>query len=105
MEKKRNAVGWHKTLEAWKSSGQTRSEFCRKQNIRVSTFDYWKRKLQDRSSAERGFVKVPLSRNGVEKTAKIQIVIDSRFSVELHAGFELNDLITVLRAIGTASCS
>lgn len=104
MEKKVNAAEWHKKLEAWKSSGKTRSEFCREHGIPMSTFDYWKRKQKGAKMRVPGFVKMPLSVSTGEKTAKIRIVVDGRYSVELNAGFETSDLITVLQAIGSVSC-
>ena len=33
-------------MTQFSSSGQTRDQFCKERDIAVSTFDYWRRKLQ-----------------------------------------------------------
>lgn len=36
---------WQKHLESWRKSGLTQSEYCRRQNLRYTTFRKWKEKL------------------------------------------------------------
>jgi hypothetical protein len=105
VEKKTNAAEWRKRIDSWETSGKTRSEFCREQGIRVSTFDYWRKKLKNGKKRIPGFVRVPVSLNDKNRAASFRIVIDGHYSVELCPGFQSDDLITVLRAIGTVSCS
>ena len=38
---------WEMVMADYKDSGLTRTEYCTKNDIKISTFDYWKRKLSD----------------------------------------------------------
>lgn len=37
---------WSRHIEAWKSSGGTQADYCRKNDLNKHTFLYWKSKLQ-----------------------------------------------------------
>lgn len=39
---------WRERIEAWRSSGQSQAEFCRVQQIPVSSFSHWKGELARR---------------------------------------------------------
>jgi hypothetical protein len=99
MKQKKSVSEWRKIFEAWKASGQTRSEFCQERSIPVSTFDYWKKRLKAGKGATSRFVQVRHGVKSIDKSAKIRIIVDDRYSVELNAGFEADDLITILRAM------
>lgn len=38
---------WEMVMADYKDSSLTRTEYCAKNDIKISTFDYWKRKLSD----------------------------------------------------------
>ena len=38
---------WELVLSEFKESGLTRSEYCSQNDIKISTFDYWKRRIAD----------------------------------------------------------
>lgn len=46
-------------VDQWRSSGQRRDEFCRKHQIKVSTFSYWttRKNKSDREQGS-GFVRI-----------------------------------------------
>ena len=37
---------WKKKFQDWEKSGLTRTQFCRKHQIPVSTFDYWRQRIR-----------------------------------------------------------
>ena len=37
---------WQGLLQVWRRSGASQSEFCRRQGVPLSTFNYWKRRLE-----------------------------------------------------------
>jgi hypothetical protein len=45
---------WRERIEAWRSSGQRQSEFCRSHGFPVSSFSYWKIKLVRREHLRAG---------------------------------------------------
>lgn len=38
---------WHAHLRKWRASGMTRYAFCLRHQLKVSTLDYWQRRLRD----------------------------------------------------------
>lgn len=38
---------WELVMADFRDSGLSRTEYCSKNDIKISTFDYWKRKLSD----------------------------------------------------------
>jgi hypothetical protein len=40
---------WQELLKQWSESGITQAEFCRRQNVSVAAFGWWKRKLSGMS--------------------------------------------------------
>jgi hypothetical protein len=47
---------WRERIEAWRSSGQRQSEFCRAQGLAVSSFSHWKLELARREQLGAGEV-------------------------------------------------
>jgi hypothetical protein len=54
---------WVQKLQDWEMSGLKRAEYCRQNQIPVSTFDYWRKRIRKESalsSDEKGLVKLPM---------------------------------------------
>lgn len=52
MKKEEKILFWSQRIQKFRSSGQTCREWCREQQITVSTMSYWIRKLKNDSSAD-----------------------------------------------------
>ena len=63
LKKKNEKLDWQGHLERWRRSGQTQTEYCKDNGIKVTTFSGWKcrreKKLRTKGSAKSGLVKVP----------------------------------------------
>lgn len=46
MNLNENKGSWSEIVDAWRASGQSKAEFCKKQKIVVSRFYYWCGKLE-----------------------------------------------------------
>lgn len=54
---RRTSEEWHEILTQWKRSGLSAKEFCRKEELQLSSFQRWQQKL-DGSSEQHDFVTV-----------------------------------------------
>lgn len=54
---RRNAEEWREILTRWEKSGLSVTEFCRKQELKLTSFQRWQQKLNG-SSAQHDFVAV-----------------------------------------------
>ena len=96
VKSKGNLEMWRSLISDWRKGGLSRSEFCTKRSIAVSTFDYWNKKVKSSATT---FVEVPISvpEAGI---ATIRLKYGESFTIELLRGFDRHELEVVLRTIG-----
>ncbi len=95
---------WRRTLEAWKGSGLSGTEFQRQNDLTKNAFVYWKRKLMPRSEKAQTLVPVSIrkpSRLPVgASTSSIRLHVGVLYTVEVSTGFDaqtLREVLTVVR--------
>lgn len=54
MTKEQREEYWQMVIDDFKESDVTKAEYCRKNEIAVSTFNYWESRLQERSEEMSG---------------------------------------------------
>ena len=96
---------WRSQVEAWRSSGLTQSEYCRRGGVHWYGFRYWKSKLDLEAAGEPRAaganlvaVKVP-ARVGSD-AAEIGIRVGGGHLIEVRPGFDTETLRRVLAAFG-----
>ena len=96
MDSKKSSLEWQKIIKAWRGSGISRAEFCRQHKIPVSTFDYWKRKINGRSST--GLIKIeqPIV-SGAHNPYGMKVTARD-FALEIAPGVQLQEVRTMLQA-------
>ncbi len=45
---------WTKQIKAWETSGLTQRAYCVRENLKHSTFDYWRRQISSTSATRLG---------------------------------------------------
>ena len=45
---------WRSEIQAWQKSGKTQVEHCRRNNVSLARFSFWKSKLKKRDAASKG---------------------------------------------------
>jgi len=78
---RKNKEKWLEIFKAWETSGLTRTEFCKTQKLKVSTFDYWRRAIRKNGGSEETLVKLS---HVVTPPASNSII-----SMELSGGYKL----------------
>lgn len=60
---------WKQRIEEWTVSGITQSAFCTQNNIPLSNFNYWKKKIHTptKNLPEKGLVKIPITLQSFEQ--------------------------------------
>ena len=87
---RRSASEWHALIQAFSRSGVTRSQFCTRHGLALSTFDWWRSRLR-RASATRSESNpppTPAKALFVElaQEAKPDAVVSANWDVELDLG-------------------
>jgi hypothetical protein len=97
-----SASYWRQHIDALKDSGLTRKAYCEKNQIKISTLDYWRKKLsasniQGNRAKEAGWIPLQL---GEDETSGIDLRI-GQITVSVKPGFDSSLLTELLRTIGT----
>jgi hypothetical protein len=94
---------WRGQVEAWRVSGLTQSEYCRRGGVHWYGFRYWKSKVDLERAGESGAgtklvaVKVPLL--GGSGGGQIRIQVAGRYVVEVSPGFDGSSLRAVIELL------
>ncbi|MDD3932121.1 MAG: IS66 family insertion sequence element accessory protein TnpB [Ruminococcaceae bacterium] len=96
---------WEQRLLAFEGSGQTVQDWCVTQNIKLSNFYYWRRKLRSGESEEQVNpinwlpLEFDLRPPGEQTAEQIGIEIDGRYKVIVQKGFDRDQLRDVLQVL------
>lgn len=95
MERTDLAQRWTALFAEYEAGGLTRRAFCQARGLKLSTFDYWRRRLR-KSSAEPTPVKVTTV---VAERPTIRIVVGEAVVVELDGGANAEQIRRVAEAV------
>jgi hypothetical protein len=73
-KQRRTAKEWSRILLRQRSSGLSRTEFCRREGIPLSTFDRW-RPLIEREGAAAGFVELAPAPTAKRESWELEVVL------------------------------
>jgi len=90
---------WQRHVEALKAGGLTRRAYCEKNQIKLSTLDYWCQKLghEEKQRNEIGWVPLQISEEVSSSGIDLRI---GRIIVTVKPGFDPALLTELLRTIG-----
>ena len=93
---------WQQHVDALKSSGLTRREYCEKNQVSPSTLDYWCRKLNSdpgkmKKKNVTAWIPLQIGDGGHASTIDLQI---GRITIAVRSGFDPTLLKELLRTLG-----
>ncbi len=88
---RRNASEWRALMRGFSQGGETRTQFCRRHGVALSTFDWWRRRLRSEPTPRAVANTTPPQEAGVlfvELTREQQPVaaVSAGWDVELELG-------------------
>jgi hypothetical protein len=81
-----NREEWQRRVREWEDSGLTQVEYCKRNELKISAFLYWRKKFSEKNPTRPSFVEVPLSLT--KRFHPIRIEIGNRFCVEVGKGYD-----------------
>jgi hypothetical protein len=100
MAQKRNAEEMERLVEGYQASGLTRTEYCRRESVPVTTLDYYRRR---QTGKEKGrLVKVVVQSDPAEPKSVFTVVLGNGRRIESGWSFgeaELARLIRICEAV------
>ncbi len=97
---KRDREFWARHVAAWRASGLTQAQYCRRHRLLKGTLGYWSSTLSERKAA--GSTLVEVGRTPVkseQRRSPIELVVERRYLLRLWPGMEpehLRDVLSVL---------
>jgi hypothetical protein len=89
---------WSRHVEAWRGSGLSQAEYCRRHGLLKGTLGYWSSKL-GRESKRTELVEVSQAGMKPGSARPIEVVVDGRYLMRLWPGTDrhhLGEVLTVL---------
>ena len=87
---------WRQQIEAFKSSGLSRREFCENNQIKLSTLDYWRQKLNaPEEKNDSGWIPIKI---GDDNSSGIDLHV-GRITIAVKPGFDRTLLVELLQTI------
>lgn len=97
--RKRKERHWQHHLLTWKKSGLTQAEYCRRNQLSIKCFTYWKSKTE-KSGPSIKFVPVPVSpARGPKESSELAFVLGDRYRVEVGDGFNPETFEKLVRVL------
>jgi hypothetical protein len=100
--KKRTAEEIERLLKGYQESGLSRQEYCQREGIPVTTFDYYRQRTTRKTAAERraaasGLVKVKLKAGPMQAQSIFSLVLGNGRRIESGWSFSDADLARLIR--------
>jgi hypothetical protein len=101
METNRGREEWRDILKDWKRSDKRRIDFCRDRKLKVTAFDYWRRKLLSpvESSDSRLVRLEPAEILRPARSGIIQLKVGQRYTLEFQEDIGATHLLKVLKVL------
>lgn len=100
MRSDRSREEWDGILRDWKQSGKRRIDFCREQNLKVTAFDYWRRKLLTPvNGSENRLVRLSPVNFRPTRAGIIQLKVGQRYTLEFQEDIGAAQLLKVLKIL------
>jgi transposase-like protein len=79
-------------MRRWRDSGLTQAEYCRRYELKWSTFHYWRKRLQEKATALT-LVQVPVRKNlSCHRSHELALIVADRYTVEIGQDFNASTL-------------
>jgi hypothetical protein len=93
---------WKGRMTEWQDSGQTREVYCRERDLRISTFSYWRTKInklessESETTAKKDFIRYRLP---TSTSSQITIGWPDGMKLQLPIGINLQELAEFILVI------
>jgi hypothetical protein len=94
LEERRRS--WEDHLEQWRGSGLSQAEYCRRHGLSIKTFGYHKRTMGKSALC---LVEVPLAAAVCVAPKPLILVVGSRYTIQIEAGFDADTLGQLLEVL------
>lgn len=98
---RRDRACWQTHIQAWKKSGLSQTEYCRQNNISLSSFTNWKSKISSEVFRDQAFVELRHDNLSNQQNC-IEFVVDNDLSIKVREDIPvlfLKNLFLALRGV------
>lgn len=94
-------VYWQQQVRNWKTSGLSQKQFCRRESLALSTFSYWKRRIEIPEAPKIKFypLSVPPQITQPADSGLLLHICKKRYAIELKEEFSPTALTKLISAL------
>lgn len=109
--RRRSQQEWSELVEEWRSSSQSRREFCSERALNPRTLSWWTWKLrqvaEDRGHLawiEAAPMELPRSGGSTAASTDLTLILGEGISIRIPVGFDPPTLERLVRTLGVIEC-
>lgn len=87
---------WQIHIEQWSQSGLSQAAYCRKNNLKIKSFTYFKTRSNKKNLPVQ-FVQIPIEQ--LQTPSFLKLNLGSSFQIEIPDGFSQSTLTQVLQVL------
>jgi hypothetical protein len=89
MKKRMTRPQWQDFISSWEISKQNQAEFCKTNSLKLSTFQYWRSRLQRENLKPEGFIEV-IPNKDISPLMEIRIDSDGAIRLKFNLDFRFS---------------
>ena len=97
--KEQTIIFWSEHFEKQKQSGLTQNDYCNQNNLSEKYFTNVKAKIRNLNLKKNDLVRIPFVPDNHSVFGKIELVVNDRYQINIHSGFEPETLKRILKAL------
>lgn len=93
---------WKKHIEKWEESNLTQAEYCRRYNLKIKSFGYWKGRIQKTEPSEVQFCQLPvpvIKKKTCPPEHSLALRVGSRHEITIGDEFKPETLIRLIHTL------
>jgi len=99
-EREARRTFWEEHLGKWEASGLSQSEYCRRNDLKLHCFLYWRKRQRASRESSGSLVEWSGQEGNIFCLGPaLSLVINNRYRIEIHKGFDPAMLDGVIRVL------
>ncbi len=93
---------WKKHIEKWEESNLTQAEYCRRYNLRIKSFGYWKGRIQNTEPSVVQFCQLPVTtikKDPSPPDHSLALQVGTHYKISIGDEFKPETLIRLIHTL------
>lgn len=98
LDPKEKRKFWENHIKAWRESGVTQAEYCRRNNLKNHRWWYWRKRISHSADPDIKFVPLQFPSGKISRHG-VNVITPNGYRIEIDHGFDLSKLRQLISAV------